>query len=59
MKLTIYNAAGEKVAELINAEMKKGEHEITWDAGEFPAGVYFGRISVGNQNRTLRMILLK
>jgi len=59
VKLTIYNAAGEKVAELINAEMKKGEHEFTWDAGEFPAGVYFCRISGGDQNRTLRMILLK
>ena len=59
VNLKIYNAVGETVADLINAEMKKGEHEINWDAGDFPAGVYFCRISDGNQSRTLRMILLK
>lgn len=59
VKLSVCNTSGNIVAELIKSELKSGEHEIVWNAGEFPAGVYFCKLSAGNQNNTLRLVLIK
>ncbi len=42
-RVGIYDAAGRRVAELLNAELDAGIHEAHWDARLAPAGVYFAR----------------
>ena len=57
--LTVYNMLGEKVAQLINRDIKSGYHEVTFDASEFSSGVYIYRIIAGNFISQKKMLLLQ
>lgn len=57
--LEVYNVLGEKVATLINAELKAGYHSITFDARNLTSGVYFYRIETSKFNDVKKMILVK
>jgi hypothetical protein len=58
-KLTIYDLLGKEVQTLIYGELETGYHEITFDASNFPSGVYFYRIQSGDFIQTKKMILMK
>ncbi len=59
--LAVYDAAGRKVAQLVHGQQEKGEHQIHYDAGTLPSGVYFVRLRVNGQDRSraVKMILIK
>jgi len=64
VKLNIYNIRGQKIATLINQQLDPGKHNISWngcdDRGkEMPSGVYFCRLTTGQQTFTRKMMLLK
>jgi flagellar hook assembly protein FlgD len=59
VNLKIYNLLGREVATLIDQQMPAGMHQVTWKAQNVPSGVYFYRISVDNDSRTNKMILLR
>ena len=59
VKLNVYNIIGEVVAELINANMTAGFHQINFDASNLSSGLYFYRISAGNFVDVKKMMLLK
>jgi len=59
VKLIIYDVLGREVARLINQELKPGSYEINWNAGDFPSGVYFYKLSAGNFSQTKKLILIK
>jgi len=64
VQLEIYNIMGQKVATLLNCELKTGFHTVTWDGtadnGENVAtGIYFYRIEAGDYSDTKKMMLLK
>jgi len=59
VNLQVYNILGEQVAQLVNRELSAGEKTVTFDASNFPSGLYFYRIQVGNFVETKRMLLLK
>jgi len=44
--LKIYDALGQEVASLVNETLPAGRYRAEWDAGDFPAGVYFYRLKV-------------
>jgi hypothetical protein len=46
--LKIFNSAGQIVAEPINSTQEKGDHQLKWDAGNLPAGIYHYSIESGN-----------
>ncbi|MDH4156072.1 MAG: T9SS type A sorting domain-containing protein, partial [candidate division Zixibacteria bacterium] len=57
--LTIFNVAGQKLAEY-TGHGEAGVTTIEWDAGSDQAsGVYFYRLTAGNFSATRKMILLK
>ncbi len=63
VKLEIYNMLGEKVATLVNTNLKSGYHSVEWD-GKYnnkpvPTGVYFSKFTCGDVSKTSKMILLK
>ncbi|MHB9030838.1 MAG: T9SS type A sorting domain-containing protein, partial [Candidatus Latescibacterota bacterium] len=37
----VFNAAGQKVDTILNANLNAGSHSTTWNAAKFSAGVYF------------------
>ncbi len=64
VKLTIYNAQGQKVKSLVDEYQSAGPKKVIWDGcaegGEKVAsGVYLYRIEAGPHNVTNRMVLLK
>jgi hypothetical protein len=64
ISLTIYNAAGQRVTQLVEGELPAGRHSVVWegcnDAGtEAASGVYFYRLVTGDGDRTRKMALLK
>jgi hypothetical protein len=56
--LTVFNTLGQKVAELINADIDAGYHEIHFNASNLASGVYFYRIQAGSFVETKRVLLL-
>lgn len=57
--LTIYNALGEKIAELINTTLEAGYHKVDFDASNLPSGIYLYKINAGNFVETRKMMLIK
>jgi hypothetical protein len=62
--LKIYNMLGQEVATLVNSDVDKGFHSITWNSrtsnGSYAAsGVYIYRIVAGSFVQTKKMNLLK
>lgn len=44
--MTVYNAIGQKVADLVRGEVDAGYHDVRFDASRFSSGVYFCRMLV-------------
>ncbi|MBD3232145.1 MAG: T9SS type A sorting domain-containing protein [candidate division Zixibacteria bacterium] len=59
VNLSVYNLGGQKVSELYRGTITPGEHVINWDGGGFSSGVYFVRLSVGENAAVRRVVLLK
>jgi photosystem II stability/assembly factor-like uncharacterized protein len=59
VKLSVFNALGEKVSTLVNEFKSAGNYEIKFDAKNLRSGIYFYRIEAGKFNNTKKMILLK
>jgi len=62
-EINIYNLAGQLVQTLVNEVKPAGRHQLIWDAGDLPSGIYFYQIKVedhaGNGVQTKKCILLK
>ncbi len=59
VSLKIFNVLGIEVAVLLNEPKQPGSYEVSWDASNFPSGVYFYEISTGDFTERKKMILLK
>lgn len=59
VKLTVYNAIGQKISELVNQKQNQGIYEVEWNASNFPSGVYFCKLTAGNFVATRKMVLIK
>lgn len=59
VKIQIYNLLGQQVATLFNGTRQAGEYRITWNATNFPSGIYFARLETSKQTETIKMVLLK
>jgi hypothetical protein len=57
--LTLFDLLGKETAKLVNERLEAGSYEIEFDAGNFPSGVYFYRLTAGDFSRTMKMVLLK
>lgn len=66
VKLLIYDMLGREVSVLVNEQLSQGIYEVSWDAGSYPSGVYFYKLSVrqagslaGDYSETKKMMLIK
>ncbi|MBE0570686.1 MAG: VCBS repeat-containing protein [Ignavibacteriaceae bacterium] len=69
VKLSIYNALGEKVAELVNTALTAGKYQYQWNAqnvatgmsakGGYASGVYICELRAENYVSVKKMVLLK
>ncbi|NIR52010.1 T9SS type A sorting domain-containing protein [candidate division KSB1 bacterium] len=59
VNMTIYNAIGEKVMEVIDGQMNAGRHDVTIRSDGLTSGLYFYRIQVNGFSSVKKMILMK
>jgi para-nitrobenzyl esterase len=57
--IKIYNILGQKLMTLLNNTEAAGTHQITFNAGNLPSGIYLYRIQAEDFTQTKKMILLK
>ncbi|MBI5214152.1 MAG: T9SS type A sorting domain-containing protein [Ignavibacteriae bacterium] len=55
----IFDALGRQVANLIENELESGYHEVTWNATEYPSGIYIVQLQNSNLSFQTRILLLK
>lgn len=56
--INIYSVTGQLV-ETLGGRYEAGMQSITWDASNVASGMYFYKVSVGDQSQTMKMTLLK
>ncbi|RJP76851.1 MAG: hypothetical protein C4524_09455 [Candidatus Zixiibacteriota bacterium] len=59
VRLAIYDTMGREVAVLVDGFRAAGVHEVTFQAGHLPSGVYLSDLQAGNVHLTSKMVLLK
>lgn len=59
VRLLVYNLLGQQVAELVNGNLKEGNHSVRFDASQLSSGVYIYRIQAGSFVQTKKMLLIK
>ena len=59
VRLSVWNALGEKAATLVDEIRPAGNHTVTFDAADFSSGLYFCRMNAGSYSATNKMLYLK
>jgi len=60
VNLSVYNLLGEKVSELVNANLNVGNHSVDFTGNDLSSGIYFCRLDVDNDfNKIVKLILIK
>ena len=57
--LEVYDIKGSFISRLINSELPVGNHEISWDAGNFPSGIYFVKLRTNEIELNQKIMLIK
>jgi hypothetical protein len=59
VKLLVYDLLGKQVEILVNSQLKPGYYEASWDASNFPSGIYFCRFIAGDFTAVKKMVVIK
>jgi hypothetical protein len=55
----VFDVLGNEITTLVNEEKPAGTYEITWNAYDYPSGVYFYQLRSAAYVETKKMILMK
>ena len=44
ISIDVYNMQGQRLTQLVKGFQESGTYEVDWNAGAYPAGLYFARI---------------
>jgi hypothetical protein len=56
VRIAVFSTLGQKVATMVNDYQSAGNHEVGFDAGDLPSGVYFYQIETENFNQQKKSI---
>ncbi len=59
VSIRVYNLFGEEVAVLTDGSKGPGNHEVRFDAGELPSGIYYYRMTARRYSETKKMLVIK
>lgn len=59
VSLDIFNVLGQRIDNLTSGTLPAGSHEVQWQSGNYPSGVYFYKIRAESGSLTRKMLLLK
>ncbi|HEY3295602.1 MAG TPA: T9SS type A sorting domain-containing protein [bacterium] len=55
----VFDLLGQQISVLQNGLLTAGQHRVTFDGAQLPAGIYFLRLEAASHQRTLKLVLLK
>ncbi len=59
VNVSVFNLLGEKVATLVNSDMKAGSYDVNFNASSLSSGIYFYSINAGDFKAVKKMLLMK
>jgi len=59
VRISVYNALGQRVAVLLDNHKTPGSYKMTWDASSLSSGVYFYKLQTGTIELSRKMLLVK
>jgi hypothetical protein len=59
VRISVWNALGEKIATLVDETKPAGNHPVTFNASDISSGLYFYRLETGSHTLTKKMLLMK
>lgn len=59
VSLKVFDLQGKVVGSLLEGNVTAGEHEVKWDAGPAPAGIYFARLEAAGSSQAVKLLLVK
>jgi hypothetical protein len=59
VRVDVYDVLGKKVATLVDGNGNTGRHQVMWNAGEMPSGVYFMSMVAGDFRQIRKLVILK
>lgn len=59
VSLKVFDVLGREIATLVNEPLNAGVHQIEWNAGNQPSGVYYYRLQAGTFTDTKKLLLTK
>jgi hypothetical protein len=59
VSLVVYSLIGTEVARLVDAVQAAGPHQVVFNAGQIPTGIYFYRLQSGERVLSRKMTLIK
>ncbi|HUI29376.1 MAG TPA: endo-1,4-beta-xylanase [Candidatus Acidoferrales bacterium] len=57
--LEVYDILGREIATLVHGRQNAGTHDVTFDAGDLPSGVYFYRIEAGRFAEVKKLVVVR
>jgi hypothetical protein len=57
--LRIFDVLGNEASVLVNERQLPGTYEESWDASNYPSGVYYYKLTAGDYTETKKMVLIK
>jgi len=57
VQLQLFDVAGKQLAFLLNEKLGKGNHQVKFNAANYPAGIYFCQLSSGTKSMIHKMII--
>lgn len=59
VKLEVFDILGRSVETLVDNNLIAGNHQVTWNAGQFTSGMYFVRLQADDEVQSQKLLLLK
>jgi hypothetical protein len=59
VKISVFDILGKEIETLVNEKQSAGTYEVTFNASQYPSGVYFYRLTTEGFSKTKKMILIK
>ena len=59
VRIDIYDLRGRLTETLVNQVKEPGNYQVTWNASEYPSGVYLYKIQAGTYTETKKCLLIK
>ena len=59
VSLKVYDLLGREVSTLVNEYKPAGSYNVSWNAADFPSGVYYYRLQAGSEIQVRKMVLMK